>query len=239
MSDKRNFREIVKENKSRILIISLVVIVMLVITALLLPFVFSLSKESARQDFKDYLDSLGWLGFLVMLGIQILQVVIAIIPGEVVELLAGMMYGAWVGLAVCLLGVIIGTYIAYKMTKFLGKPMLTSKKEDRQLTEFDFIKKEKKIEWIFFLLFFVPGTPKDLFNYVAPFTKIKFRNYLLIATFARIPSILTSTLIGASIIEGNYLLSIIVFAIVVFLGIIGVLFNKFFINKKKEVKINN
>ena len=98
-----------------------------------------------------------------------------------------------------------------------------------------FLKNEKKLEILTFFIFLTPGTPKDALTYIAPIAPISPIKYLLIATFARIPSIITSTLLGDSIAEGNWILAVIVFAITAAISIAGIVFgNKFIENKQKK-----
>ena len=108
------------------------------------------------------------------------------------------------------------------------------------LTRYKFLSDKNKVEITVFILFFIPGTPKDALTYIAPIAPISPIKYLLIATFARIPSIITSTLLGDSIAEGDYLLAIIVFAITAAISITGIVFGNKYIEKrqaKKEEKV--
>ena len=90
----------------------------------LFPYVLSLQDEAVRAQFEAYIDNLGIWGFFVMLGIQILQVIIAIIPGEPVEIISGVLYGGFGGLCLCLLGILIGTAAIYFAVKKLGYPLV-------------------------------------------------------------------------------------------------------------------
>ncbi len=79
-----------------------------------------------------------------------------------------------------------------------------------------------------FFLMFIPGTPKDLLTYFAPFTGISLLRMLFIAAVARIPSIITSTYVGSSFAQGNHLKSIIIYAVVGVISLAGILvYNKF------------
>lgn len=220
------------------IIISIVLLFIAVFATIkMMPFLISLKDEQARLQFKEYVDSLGFWGYLLMLGLQILQVIIAFIPGEAVEILAGMMYGVWGGLLLCFIGVFIATWFSFVLTRFLGKPLITTKKEKQELSKYKFLESEKKTEKIFFILFFIPATPKDLFNYIAPFTKIKLSKYLLISTFARFPSIISSTYIGYNLMDGNYILSISLFVFVGLLGVLGLYLNNRFVKRKANLEV--
>ena len=91
--------------------------------------------------------------------------------------------------------------------------------------KFRFLNDPAKRDSFIFLLFFIPGTPKDVLTYFAPLTGIPFVRFITIATLARIPSVVTSTLVGSSASNGEFL---IVFAITGVVGIAGILINNKF-----------
>ena len=92
---------------------------------------------------------------------------------------------------------------------------------------------EKKLTLMFFLLYFLPGTPKDLITYFAGITKIKFGVFMVISTLCRIPSILTSAIAGQALGEENYILSVIIFAVSAVIAVLGYLIYHR-ISKRKE-----
>ena len=93
----------------------------------------------------------------------------------------------------------------------------------------------KKIELIIFILFLVPGTPKDLLTYLSGLLPIKIRRFLAISTIARIPSIVTSTIAGANIAVGDWKKAIILYGIIVAVVLLFLyIFNKFDKDKTTE-----
>ena len=93
----------------------------------------------------------------------------------------------------------------------------------------------KKIELIIFILFLVPGTPKDLLTYLSGLLPIKIRRFLAISTIARIPSIVTSTIAGANIAVGDWKKAIILYGIIVAVVLLFLyIFNKFDNDKTTE-----
>lgn len=217
-----------------IILFSLLLIVIIVVTIIAWPYVQKLTIEENRIKFKNYLDSLGILGWFIMVGIQVLQIIIAFIPGEPIEILMGVMYGPWLGLLTSLVGILIGTVIVYSLAKLIGKPFINLFVKEEDLKKFKFLKNQRNIELTTFILFFIPGTPKDVLTYIVPLTPIKAHRFFLIATFARIPSIITSTLIGDSLIGGNIVLTIIIFVITALISILGIVINNKFISKRQN-----
>ena len=100
--------------------------------------------------------------------------------------------------------------------------------------EIYFLKSKKNIELIIFIIFFIPGTPKDILTYFAPFTRIKLSTFLLITTVARIPSIITSTIGGNALSNQNYHFTITVFIITGIISILGLFAYKSYINRQHK-----
>lgn len=200
-------------------------IAILLLSLWLMPWFISLSTAEGREAFQELIDSMGVWGVFVMLGIQILQVVLAILPGEPIEVMAGVLYGTWGGLAVCLLGLLIGTALIFFTVRRLGRKFVERLFSKEKLQRLNFLQDTKKLELIVFLLFFIPGTPKDMLTYMAGLTPIRTRDFFLISTLARIPSVITSTYAGGALIRGEFWKMLIVFLITGAAGCLGILYN--------------
>lgn len=191
------------------------------------PWVMSFTEEAGRLRFEEYIKSLGWLGVLAFIGFQVIQIVIAFIPGEPVELAAGVLYGPVWGTLLCMLGSLIGTVIVFYIVKAFGSSAALVFFKEKELSKIKFLQNSKKLKAVLFILFFIPGTPKDILTYFAPLTPIEPISFFMIATFARFPSIITSTLAGASITDGEFTKGIVIFSITAIIGLIGILlYNK-------------
>lgn len=204
----------------------LVAAVLIGVTIAAFPFISSLTKPENLENFKQTLRSLGAGGFFIILGLQVLQVVVAVLPGEPIELLAGAMFGTWGGLFTCYLGLLIGTGGIFLAVKKFGYPLLTKFVSEEKLQSYRFLNNTARLETLIFLLFFIPGTPKDVLTYVAGITPIKLGRFLFLSLFARIPSVVSSTFVGSSFIEGDVLTSVLVFAGVGVIGIAGIFVHK-------------
>jgi len=223
-------------NKNKYLIVCLsVIFILLTIYACykLIPLFIALKEPANQESFKEYIENLGWMGWITILTIQVLQIFIAFIPGEIVELLAGILYGPLGGLLICLLGILIGSILIYYTMKLFANKYIVKYKE--KLKTYSFLSDPKKIHIYLFILFLIPGLPKDIFIYLVPFLPIKFYSFLIVSLIARIPSVLSSTIVGSSLVEGNYLTSIIIFSIFLVLGVLGILFqDKIFSSFKRK-----
>lgn len=199
------------------------------------PIITSLTQEAEREVFKQKLENLGFGSVLVMLFIQVLQVVVAFIPGEPVEILMGVMYGTVGGLFVSLFGCALGSVLVFALVKKFGQPIFEFFFDKKHIDRFSFLKNSKKLELFTFVLFCIPGTPKDVLTYFAPLTPIDMKVFILITVFARIPSIITSTYAGSTILEGNLLKTLLIFASTAIIGIAGILIgNKITEKQNKE-----
>lgn len=210
--------------------VAVLVALLLVGSFLIGPMLVEAVKDP--QKFRESLGS-GPKSYLIFIGIQILQVIFAFIPGEAVEFASGYLFGAFWGTILCLIGVAVATAIVFALTRVLGRKFTEIMLDKKDLKKLKFLNNEKNLEWLFAILYFIIGTPKDVITYFAGITKIKFSVFMVISTFCRIPSILTSAVAGQALGEENYLLSIIIFAISAVVALAGYfIYNK--ISNRKE-----
>lgn len=141
---------------------------------------------------------------LVMLGINIVQVLLAFLPGEPVELASGYAFGFWEGTALCLVASGLATSMIYWATRRWGWKLVGLFFDRSLFDRFSWLKSAKRLELIMFIVFLIPGTPKDFLTYFAGLTNMRFLPVVLIATFGRIPSIVTSTIAASAVGSGNW-----------------------------------
>lgn len=205
-----------KQKIFKIAIILIVIIFFIYLTVEFFPLFKGLLTEEGRNAFKGTVDGLGFKGIFVILGLMCVQIIIPIFPGEPVEVLAGMCFGPIKGLLVILLGVFLSTVIIISLVKFLGKNFIYSfvkKEKVDKIENSKFFKNTKRIDILVFLLFCIPGTPKDILTYIAVLLPINIYRFLVISTIARIPSVISSTIVGSSLLTGNLIFSIGVYAV--------------------------
>ncbi len=214
------------------------IISLLVLVALLLIGTFTIGPKlvNAARDPQKLRQELGGnnpKSWLIFIGIQFLQVIFAFIPGELIEVAAGYIYGPFLGTVLCLIGVLPATCLIFGLTKFLGHKFTNIMLDEKDLKKFSFLNDEKKLKITFFLLYFFPGTPKDVITYFAGITKIKFLPFLLISVLCRIPSILTSTLAGGALGENRFVLTVVIFGVTAVTVLLGWLMFKKISGKKR------
>lgn len=185
-----------------------------ILFVLLFPLIQSLDKP---EEIKEYVDSFGAGGFFLLLLVQIFQIIVAVIPGEVVEFLAGTVYGSIGGLLFCLLGIAIGQLIVFAAVRYFGKGLVEKAAGSKTVKRFKFLHNEKRLKTVIFLLFFIPGTPKDLLTYFVPLTQIKPFDFIALTLVARIPSVVTSTYAGDAFAESNIGMMILSYVVILVL----------------------
>lgn len=214
-------KQLDKKLRKRGILILLYLLSCLAITLLAWPYVKMLLDEQQRVLIHEKVEGYGIFAPLVYVGLHIAHIIFAFIPGEPVEIMGGVLFGTVPALFYSLLGILIGTAIVFLLVRKFGKPFVFAVFDEEKLNRFKILQDEKRLEGLVFLLFLIPGTPKDLLTYFVPLTKINPTRYLLIAVFARIPSIITSTLLGSTLKDGRFMMSVIVFAVTALIAVIG------------------
>lgn len=229
-------RERKKQKQKRIRSIAGLVLFLAASVAIALTFGRQLiAFVSDTEAFRAWIGEQGIWGRLIMVGIVFLQVVVAIIPGEVVEIAAGYAYGPIEGMLLCLAGTALSSALVYLFTRRLGMKMVEAFVPREKIESLSFLQNEKRLNLIVFILFFIPGTPKDVITYFIGLTPMKLTTFLLLSTVARIPSVISSTIGGHALGMANPTFAIVVFAVTAVISMIGIyLYHR--IVKRREKK---
>ncbi len=175
------------------------------------------------DKFREWVDSHGVFSYFAFLGITILQVVIAIIPGEPLEIAAGYAFGVLEGTILCIIGMLIGSVIVFGIVRYFGVRAVEVFFSKEKINSVKFLKNTKKLTYITYIIFLIPGTPKDLIGYFIGLTDMKLTTWITISTVARIPSIITSTVGGNALGVQDYQFAIITFSITLIISAVGLL----------------
>jgi len=150
-----------------------------------------------------------------------LQVFIALIPGELLESAAGFIFGPLVGTALCYLGIALASTLVFLLTRRFGVRLVEVFVSREKINQLRFLNTAKKRDLLIFLVFFIPGTPKDLLTYFVGLTDIKLHVFLAISLAARIPSVVSSTFGGHLLGEGRYWGAILLYGITGLVSLAG------------------
>lgn len=200
----------------KIIMLILVVAIIAAIICYLFPVIKNLSTQEGQVAFKEKVSNSGILGFLMLFGLQFAQIFLFIIPGEPIEILAGLCYGSLWGTVFMLLSAAIISAFIYLLVHKLGREFIYEFVKPEKIEKIEkskLFQNPQTIRYILFILFFIPGTPKDLLTYIAALLPIKPTEFILISTLARFPSVISSTLAGASLLKGNWELSLIIYGV--------------------------
>lgn len=157
---------------------------------------------------------------LACIAMQFVQVVVFIIPGEFTQVAAGIAFGAWWGFILSFAGIMLGSLFNFYVVRLLGRPFVVKLFNPKTLAKVDAALEGSKGKTALFLVFLLPGAPKDALSYAAGATGLSYAEFLLLSGAGRIPALLFSVMVGAQIAERNYVEIILICAgfSVLFLG---------------------
>ncbi len=186
-------------------------------------FLFVRTRFADTDAIKAWVDANYALAIVAMLLVCALQVVIAFIPGELVEIAVGYAFGGWLGAAICMVGATLGSVIAILLARRFGRRLVESLYPREKIDALPIINVPKKRNAMTFLLFLIPGTPKDLLTYVIGMTNMSIPLYITLTTVARFPSVIMSTLGGGALGEDKLLQAIVIFSVAAVVSGVGYL----------------
>ncbi len=195
------------------------------ITALALIFTY-IGKPFMRMldnpgMFKNWVHSHGISGYLIYILMTALQVFAAIIPGEPFEIVAGYAFGWSTGTLLAFFGIAIGQSLVFLVIKKFGRRALDLFIPQSKLNSIKVFKSTGSMFRMMFLLFFIPGTPKDLLTYCVALSRIDYISFITITMTARIPSIISSAISGDALSSGKYAFATVVITISVIIAMVG------------------
>jgi len=182
--------------------------------------VYNLLQDPHRL--KGFISSFGGYSPLAYIVIQILQVIIAPIPGGAIEFLGGYLFGVKVGFIYSMIGLFFGSLLAFGLARIFEKWAVEKFVSKETIKKFDYLIGHEGVI-LSFLLFLIPGFPKDALCYILGLTPMHLGIFLIISTLGRIPGTLMACLQGGKAFEHQYKLFLIL------LGISGLIILVFYI----------
>ena len=224
--------------RKAISLLSAIIFATLLLTALAVMLINR--KFSDTETFKHIVSENYLLGVIIMVAVCAVQVILAFIPGELLEIASGYAFGAWAGALYCLIGITLGSVAAILLSRRFGRRFVEAFYPPENIDSLPILNNDKKRNIFVAILFLTPGTPKDLFTYIVGLTKMKVSTYILIASIARFPSIIMSTLSGGALGEESIIQAVIFFAVSALLSVTGYLiYHKVFHRKERNKKRTN
>ena len=223
MKRKRERAQLTEAHKKKIYLFA--IIVALIFIAAVGYLVGKPMIEFVREPerFRAWVDSSGFVSRVIFVGMVIFQLIIALIPGEPLEMGAGYAFGAWEGTILCIIGCVIGSALVFLFVRRFGVKLVEVFFPREKIRSLRFLQDSRRLNLLTFIVFFIPGTPKDLLSYFIGLTDMKLGTWLLITAVARIPSIVTSTVTGDALGLKDYQFALIAFGATLALSLVGIL----------------
>jgi uncharacterized membrane protein YdjX (TVP38/TMEM64 family) len=199
-----------------------------------------LSLVEDPESFRIWVKEAGFSSRIIFVGMVALQVVVALIPGEPLEIGAGIAFGSIEGTLLCLFGIVLGSAIVFLLVRRFGVKLVEVFFPMEKIRNLKFLQNKKRINLLFFFLMMIPGTPKDLLSYFVGLTPMKLSHWLVFCIFTRIPSVVTSTVGGDALQEKEYLFAGVLFAVTALISMLGAyLYGRFTSHREKNKSLKN
>lgn len=198
-----------KQDRKKLLFSIFKVFLLLVIVVGIPLYVFFTYGDLLRsfksiEDVVVFLEKYQSQSMLVYVGLQIIQIVISFIPGQAFQMAAGYLYGFWTALGLAMLGAILGTIITFYLAKLLGRDFLHMAFGEEKMKYYIEKLNSKKAYTIVFLIYLIPGIPKDMVSYAAGLSEIKFKPFVILSAVGRLPGMVGCLLMGNLLESKNY-----------------------------------
>ncbi len=174
------------------------------------------------------------LGAVAMVLISAVQVIVALIPGEFVEIAAGYCFGSWMGSLLCLAGIVLGSCTTILLVRYFGSRFVYAFYPKEKIDALPIINDPPKRNVLTFILFVIPGTPKDLLTYAIGLSDMSIPLYIALTTAARFPSVILSTLSGDAVGTKDYTMAIVFVIVTAVVSGTGLLIYNAILKKKKK-----
>jgi len=160
---------------------------------------FFLNKKRMAQ----FLESLGPLSVVVFVLLQVAQVIAAPVPGEVTGILGGYLFGNFFGILLSTIGLTLGSYVAFILARAFGRPLIEKFIPKSTMQRFDYLLHHKGA-FLVFLLFLIPGFPKDWLCYILGLGHMTTTQFLVIGGAGRLFGTILLTLGGSYLRHHQY-----------------------------------
>lgn len=192
------------------LLISLLKLLLLVLIVIALPIYFYLQypelikQFSTMEGVNDFLGQYKTASIFAYIGLQLSQVVITIIPGQFIQFAGGYAYSFWFGYLYSIIGIGLGTAVSFLLARVLGRDALHFLFGEEKISKFVNQLNSKKAFSVLFVLFVIPGFPKDLITYAAGISEFRFLPFFILSLIGRSPALMGTIMMGSMLNKGSY-----------------------------------
>lgn len=198
------------------------------------------SHDLTNEQIQEHLSGFGIRGQITISILAMLQVVIAVLPAEPIQVVAGLTFGFWIGTLACLVGVVVGNTVIYALYKVYGDKLRSYFNKNLDI-DFDSASTTYKVALVIFILYFLPAIPYGMICFLAATLGMKYPKFIIITTLGSLPSVCIGVGLGHIALESSWIVSVAVFAVLLVI-LTFVMINKDyfmakindFLKKKKE-----
>jgi uncharacterized membrane protein YdjX (TVP38/TMEM64 family) len=213
------------KNKTKWIINISALIILLAICFVMYKF-FKMGLFTSKEALKEYIKSFGVLAPVVFVFIQMLQIIIAPIPGNITGMVGGAIFGVYKGFALSALGLFIGSIFAYYLAKIYGRKLIYKLVNNQELEKYENMLNGDKGIMIIFGFFILPFFPDDILCFLAGLAGVDITKFIVMVLFGRIPGMYIASVVGNAAAFGVHLKEIIICGIYVIAIIIAYKFRK-------------
>lgn len=221
-----------EKNQRLRLIFSVIKLSLLVLIVAGIPLYLYFFRLEWLQAFRDidkiveFLNNYKSEAVLIYIAFQIIQIVISVIPGQVFQVAAGYLFGFWGALLYAMTGAVLGTGLSFLLARLLGHDFLHIFFGEKKMSYYIERFNSRQAYTLIFLLYLIPGIPKDMLSYAAGASEMRFKPFILLASVGRLPGMVGCLLIGTMVENGKYVGVGILLGIAVVACILCVIFRK-------------
>ncbi len=198
------------------------------------------SNDLTNDEIQEHLSEFGIRGQITVSILAMLQVVIAVLPAEPIQVVAGLTFGFWIGTLACLVGVVVGNTVIYALYKVYGDKLRSYFNKNLDI-DFDSASTTYKVSLVIFILYFLPAIPYGMICFLAATLGMKYPKFIVVTTLGALPSVCIGVGLGHIALESSWIVSVVVFAVLlVILAFVMIKKDYFmakindFLKKKKE-----
>ncbi len=236
-----------KRNKYKIIRLIIQAFILLLILAVIIfaciklyPIFNRMQKDEIYlNEVLNKINSYGSISWLILIGMQVLQTILAVVPAGPIVMITGMLYNPFLAVVICLVGQTLGALAVIGLVKLFGYSFLALFIDPEQPKKLKLLDDGPRCGVLIFSYLLIPCLPKDPITFIVPFTKLKIRYFLIIQFFAKIPMTIVTVVLGNSLVTGNYIIAIILGGFSLILAILCFIFNKRIVNFIEKIANKN
>lgn len=189
-----------------------------------------INRFKSLDEINQLLSQYKTASIFAYIGLQIFQIIVSVLPGQALQFAAGYAYPFWLGFLYSVIGVALGTVITFYLARLLGKEALHVIFGEEKFSRFVHTLNTKRSFLVLFVIFLIPGIPKDLFTYAAGVSEFRILPFLLLSLIGRTPAMMGSIMMGSMFYNGSY------FGLVILGGVAVIAFIAGIVHRDKLVK---